>query len=59
MHKPTGQASVAMERFGWIERPGREVPFFNNQPARISGLQWLLLMAAAAAGLLVVTLPIA
>lgn len=59
MHKPTGQASVAMERFGWIERPGREFPFFNNQPARISGLQWLLLMAAAAAGLLVVTLPIA
>lgn len=59
MHKPTGQASVAMERFGWIERPGREFPFFNNQPARISGPQWLLLMAAAAAGLLVVTLPIA
>lgn len=59
MQSPSAQPSSAADRFGWLERPGREFPFFNGQPAHISGLQWLLLMAAVVAGLLLVTLPIA
>ncbi len=59
MQRTAEQAPVAAERFGWIERPGREFPFFNNQPVRLSTQQWLLLMAAVVAGFLAVTLPIA
>ncbi|PTT18502.1 CPBP family intramembrane metalloprotease, partial [Acidovorax sp. HMWF029] len=59
MQRTAEQASGATGRFGWIERPGREFPFFNNQPVRLSTPQWLLLMAAVVAGFLVVTLPIA
>jgi uncharacterized protein len=53
------QPSVATDRFNWIERPGREFPFFNDLPARITGPQWLLVMAMVIAGLLAVALPIA
>ena len=49
---------MATDRFNWIERPGREFPFFNDQPARITGPQWLLVMAMVVAGLLAVALPI-
>ncbi len=59
MQNPSAQPPLATNRFNWLERPGREFPFFNNQPARITGLQWLLLMAAVVAGLLAVALPIA
>ncbi len=58
MQARSEQPAVATDRFNWIERPGREFPFFNDQPVRISGPQWLLLMAMVAAGLLVVALPI-
>jgi len=51
--------SVATDRFNWIEQPGREFPFFNDQPSRISGPKWLLLMALVVAGLLVVAIPYA
>jgi uncharacterized protein len=49
---------MATDRFNWIERPGREFPFFNGQPTRITGPQWLLVMAMVVAGLLAVALPI-
>lgn len=53
------QPALPTDRFNWIERPGREFPFFNDQPAHITGPQWLLVMAMAAAGLLAVALPVA
>jgi uncharacterized protein len=59
MQTRSEQPSVATDRFNWIERPGREFPFFNDLPARISGPQWLLVMAMVVAGLLAVALPIA
>ena len=58
MQNPPAQPSLATDRFNWIERPGREFPFFNDQPAPISGPQWLLVMAMVVAGLLAVALPI-
>ena len=44
------------ERFGWLERPGDDFPFYNGEPAAISGGQWWLVMAAILAGFLVLTL---
>jgi membrane protease YdiL (CAAX protease family) len=59
MQNRTDPPSLATDRFNWIERPGREFPFFNDQPAHITGPQWLLVMAMVVAGLLAVALPIA
>jgi hypothetical protein len=44
------------ERFGWLERPGDDFPFYKGEPAAISGGQWWLVMAAILAGFLVLTL---
>ena len=44
------------ERFGWLERPGDDFPFYNGEPATISGGPWWLVMAAILAGFLVLTL---
>lgn len=39
MQNRTDPPSLATDRFNWLERPGREFPFFNDQPARITGPQ--------------------
>jgi hypothetical protein len=43
------------ERFGWLERTGDDFPFYNGEPATISGGQWWLVMAAILAGYLILT----
>jgi hypothetical protein len=57
----TVEPSLALapaQRFGRLEDPGRDFPFYNGTPVGLSAWQWLFVMAAVAAGFLVLVLPI-
>ena len=58
----TTNASHALQpvpRFRRLEDPVGDFPFYNGMPVALSGGQWLLLMAAVAAGFAALVLPIA
>lgn len=44
-------AIAGHDRF-WFEYPSDDLPFYNGRPARISGLKWLVMMAASVLGFL-------
>lgn len=46
-----------VDRF-WFERPNDDLPFYNGRPAALSGLQWLWVMVAVAAGFAALLIPI-
>jgi len=46
------------ERFGRLEDPGSDFPFYNEVPASISTGQWVLVMLAVVVGFLALALPI-
>jgi len=54
-HSP---ALAPAQRFRRLEDPGRDFPFYNGMPVSLSARQWLFVMAAVAAGFLVLVLPI-
>lgn len=54
----TPRALTPAERLRWLEDPGRDFPFYNGAPVGPSAWQWLFVMAAVAAGFLVLVLPI-
>jgi membrane protease YdiL (CAAX protease family) len=54
----TPRALAPAERLRWLEDPGRDFPFYNGAPVGLSAWQWLFVMAAVAAGFLVLILPI-
>ncbi len=45
-------------RWHRLEDPGGDFPFYDGDPVRLSGLQWLLLMAAVAAGFAALVTPL-
>jgi hypothetical protein len=51
-------ALAPAQRLGRLEDPGRDFPFYNGMPVSLSARQWLFVMAAVAAGFLVLVLPI-
>jgi len=51
-------ALAPAQRLGRLEDPGRDFPFYNGMPVALSARQWLFVMAAVAAGFLVLVLPI-
>jgi len=54
----TSRALAPGQRLGRLEDPVGDFPFYNGVPLDISGWQWLFVMAAVAAGFLVLVLPI-
>jgi len=54
----TYRAPVAPQRLGRLEDPVGDFPFYNGVPVPLSAGQWLFVMAAVAAGFLVLVLPI-
>ena len=54
----TSYALAPAERLGRLEDPVGDFPFYNGVPVRLSGGQWLFVMAAIAAAFLVLILPI-
>jgi membrane protease YdiL (CAAX protease family) len=46
------------ERFTWLEDPGKDFPFYNGAPSRISAGQWLFVLAMVAVAFLLLALPI-
>jgi membrane protease YdiL (CAAX protease family) len=52
------RALAPAERLRWLEDPGRDFPFYNGAPMRLSAWQWLFLMAAVAVGFAVLVAPI-
>ena len=58
--KPDGVHALDPEqRLGRLEDPAGDFPFYNGVPVPLSGGQWLFVLAAVAAGYLVLVLPIA
>jgi len=51
-------ALAPAQRLGRLEDPGRDFPFYNGMPVSLSARQWLFVMAAVAAGFLVLVAPI-
>lgn len=49
---------MADSRTGTTQYPSIDFPFYNGRPARISGAQWLLVMAMVAIGFLALIAPI-
>ena len=58
MTSSTYRAPVAPQRLGRLEDPVGDFPFYNGVPVPLSAGQWLFVMAAVAAGFLVLVLPI-
>ena len=54
----TPRALTPAERLRWLEDPGGDFPVYNGAPVCLSAWQWLFVMAAVAAGFLVLVLPI-
>jgi hypothetical protein len=54
----TSRALAPGQRLWRLEDPVGDFPFYNGVPVGISGWQWLFVMAAVAAGFLVLILPI-
>jgi membrane protease YdiL (CAAX protease family) len=54
----TSLALASTQRLSRLEDPVGDFPFYNGAPVGISGGQWLFVMAAVAAGFLVLVLPI-
>lgn len=48
---------AADDRFRRFEYPGRDFPFYNGLPIRISAAQWLFLMVMVAVGFLALVVP--
>jgi membrane protease YdiL (CAAX protease family) len=46
------------QRLGRLEDPAGDFPFYNGAPVALSGGQWVFVMAAVAAGFLVLVVPI-
>jgi uncharacterized protein len=54
----TPRALTPAQRLRWLEDPGRDFPFYNGAPVGLSAWQWVLLMAAVAAGFAALVAPI-
>jgi len=54
----TPRTLAPAQRLGRLEDPGRDFPFYNGMPVSLSARQWLFVMAAVAAGFLVLVAPI-
>lgn len=54
----TSRALAPGQRLWRLEDPVGDFPFYNGAPVSISGRQWLFVMAAVAAGFLVLVAPI-
>jgi membrane protease YdiL (CAAX protease family) len=52
------RALAPAERLRWLEDPGRDFPFYNGAPVGLSAWQWVVVMAAVAAGFAVLVAPI-
>lgn len=48
----------ADQRLGRLEDPGRDFPFYNGTPVRVSGGRWLFVMVAVTLAFLLLALPI-
>lgn len=58
MRPDTLRAIAPAQRLWRLEGPVGDFPFYNGAPVSLSGRQWLFVLAAAAAGFLVLVLPI-
>jgi hypothetical protein len=52
----TAGLSTEAERFGWLERPDDDFPYYRGGPVGISTRGWLVVLAGVALGFLVLTL---
>ena len=54
----SGESQVSAEdRFERFEYPGRDFPYYNGSPVRISGAQWLFVLAMVVVGFLALVVP--
>lgn len=51
----TQTSPAGSERFGWLERPNDDFPFYRGRPVGISTGGWLVVLAGVALGFLVLT----
>lgn len=54
----TTAPTTAPQRLAWLEDPGRDFPFYDGAPVALSAGQWGFVMAAVAAGFLMLALPL-
>lgn len=50
--------TISPQRFTRLEDPGKDFPFYNGAPSRISAGQWLFVLAMVAVAYLLLALPI-
>ena len=50
--------TASLERFTRLEDPGKDFPFYNGAPSRISAGQWLFVLAMVVVAFLLLALPI-
>ncbi|RBP76860.1 hypothetical protein DET64_10143 [Marinobacter nauticus] len=50
---------LSKARINWLERPGKDFPFYDGQPVMLSTVQWLILLMAVAVGFACITVDVA